>query len=212
MSFSNKAVSTLEFNKIREMLADCAATEGAKARALSLMPSSDYDEVVMRQTRTEDAKRLINAKGYPSFVAPESVIGSADRAYKGAVLSPRELLDISALLRSARSMLDYISTDKPFTTTLDEIFMRLIPNRSLEERIARAIISEDLIADEASPALANIRRKIKNENNKIKDTLQSYIGGVRIKYLQENIVTMRNGRYVIPVKAEYKNEIRGVSP
>ena len=210
MSFSNKAVSTLEFNKIREMLADCAATEGAKARALSLMPSSDYDEVIMRQTRTADAKRLINAKGYPSFVAPESVIGSADRAYKGAVLSPRELLDISALLRSARSMLDYISTDKPFATSLDEIFMRLYPNRSLEDRIARAIISEDLIADEASPALADIRRKIKNENNKIKDTLQSYIGGVRIKYLQENIVTMRNGRYVIPVKSEYKNEIKGL--
>jgi DNA mismatch repair protein MutS2 len=107
-------------------------------------------------------------------------------------------------------MLDYINTDKPFTTSLDEIFMRLIPNRSLEDRISRAIISEDLIADEASPALADIRRKIKSENNKIKDTLQGYIGGVRIKYLQENIVTMRNGRYVIPVKAEYKNEIRGL--
>ena len=210
MLFTRKVLCTLEFDKICEMLAECAATEGAKARARSLMPSDDYETVKERQTRTDDAKRLISAKGYPSFSAPEATPESAERAYKGSVLSPRELLDIASLLGSARMMLDYIDTDKTFTTSLDAVFARLLPNRPLEDSIKRAIISEDLIADEASPELADIRRKIRNTNNRIKDTLQSYIGGVRLKYLQENLVTMRNGRYVVPVKAEYKNEMKGL--
>ena len=210
MLFTEKSLTTLEFDKIVDMLVECAATSGAKSRARSLTPTSDYDTVVDRQTKTDDAKRLINAKGYPSFSADEGVVSSADRAYKGAILSPRELLNIASMLRSARMMLDYISADKPFETSLDVIFNRLMPNRTLEDRITRSILSEDLIADEASPALADIRRKIRNANNKIKDTLQTYIGGVRNKYLQENLVTMRNGRYVVPVKAEYKNEMKGL--
>ena len=210
MLFTEKSLTTLEFDKIIDMLVECASTSGAKSRARSLTPTSDYDVVVERQTKTDDAKRLINAKGYPSFSAEESVVPSAERAYKGAILAPRELMNIASMLRSARMMLDYISADKPFETSLDAIFNRLMPNRTLEEKISRAIISEDLIADEASPALADIRRKIRNANNKIKDTLQTYIGGVRNKYLQENIVTMRNGRYVVPVKAEYKNEMKGL--
>ena len=210
MRLSAKTLSTLEYDKIIDMLAECCATDGARARAYALMPSDDYDTVQKRQLATSDAKRLIGAKGYPSFSAPESTVGAAERADKGAVLSPRELLDIASLLRSARAVLDYIESDKPFATSLDAVFMRMLPNRTLEEKITRSIISEDLIADEASPELADIRRKIRNTNNKIKDTLQGYIGGNRIKYLQENIVTMRNGRYVVPVKAEYKNELRGL--
>ena len=210
MLFTEKSLTTLEFDKIIDMLVECASTSGAKSRARSLTPTSDYDTVVERQTKTDDAKRLINAKGYPSFSAEESVVSSAERAYKGAILSPRELLNVASMLRSARMMLDYISADKPFETSLDAIFNRLMPNRTLEEKINRSIISDDLIADEASATLADIRRKIRNANNKIKDTLQTYIGGVRNKYLQENIVTMRNGRYVVPVKAEYKNEMKGL--
>ncbi len=210
MLFTEKSLTTLEYDKIIDMLVECASTGGAKARARTLTPTDDFDTVVERQTKTDDAKRLINSKGYPSFSAEESVVAAADRAYKGAILSPRELLDIAAMLRSARMMLDYICTDKPFETSLDIIFNRLMSNRPLEEKITRSIISEDLIADEASPTLADIRRKIRNANNKIKDTLQTYIGGVRNKYLQENIVTMRNGRYVVPVKAEYKNEMKGL--
>ena len=168
MIFTAKTLTTLEYDKIIDMLVECTATEGAKARARALMPIDEYDFVVDRQNKTDDAKRLINAKGYPSFSAPESVPEAADRAYKGGILSPRELLDIASILRSARGMLDYIDTDKPFETTLDPIFRRLITNRPLEDRIARSIISEDLIADEASPELADIRRKIRNANNKIK--------------------------------------------
>ncbi len=210
MTFTQKTLTTLEFDKIIEMLVECASTDGARARARSLSPTDDIDAVIERQRRTEDAKRLINAKGFPSFSAEESTASAAERAYKGAVLSPRELLDIASLLRSARMMLDYINTDKPFDTALDPIFARLLPNRPLEDRITRSILSEDMIADEASTALSDIRRKIRATNNRIKDTLQSYIGGARLKYLQENLVTMRNGRYVVPVKAEYKNEMKGL--
>ena len=200
MLFSEKTQKILEFDKIKRRLSDLCATEGAKARALTLLPSSDYETVVIRQRKTADAKSLVNAKGFPSFFAPETVTASADRAYKGATLSPKELLEISSLLRSARGLLDYINTDKPFETSLYEIFRRMLPNRALEDKISRSIISEEIIADEASVELAEIRRKIRAANNKIKDTLQSFIGGNRLKYLQENIVTMRNGRYVVPVK------------
>ncbi len=210
MLFGAKTLTTLEFDKIIGQLAECASTEGARARARMLVPTDDYETVVMRQRRTDDAKRLINAKGYPPFAAEERTCSSAERAYKGAVLSPTELLEIAALLRSARLTLDYINADKLFDTGLDEIFMRLLPNRPLEEKIFRSILSADMIADEASVELAEIRRKIRATNNKIKDTLQSYVGGARLKFLQENIVTMRNGRYVVPVKAEYRNEMKGL--
>ena len=210
MLFTAKTLSTLEYDKIIQMLVDCASTEGAKAKAASLSPTDDFETVCVRQRRTDDAKRLINAKGYPAFSANERVVPAADRAYKGAILSPQELLEIASLLRSSRALLDYSSVDRSFETSLDEIFARLMPNRELENRITRSILSEDLISDEASPALADIRRKMRLANNKIKDTLQSYVGGARLKYLQENLVTMRNGRYVVPVKAEYRNEIKGL--
>ena len=210
MLFTAKTLSTLEYDKIIKMLIECASTEGAKARAASLSPTDDFEIVEARQRRTDDAKRLINAKGYPAFSAQDRVVAAADRAYKGAILSPQELLEVASLLRSARAVLDYSSADRTFETSLDEIFARLMPHRELENNISRSIISEDMIADEASPTLADIRRKTRLANNRIKDTLQSYVGGVRLKYLQENLVTMRNGRYVIPVKAEYKNEIKGL--
>lgn len=210
MLFSNKAQNALDFPKIQSMLADCASTGSAKKKALCLCPTDDIQTVRLRLQRTADARRLIDAKGYPSFYAEEEVSAAAERADKGAVLSMTELLRISYLLRSARTTLDYIQTDKPFETVLDEIFLRLLPNRDLEERITRSIISEDMLADEASPALSDIRRKIRLVNSKIKDTLQSYVGGKQIKYLQENLVTMRDGRYVVPVKAEYRNEVKGL--
>ena len=210
MLFSEKALNALDYPKILSMLADFAGTGSAKKRALTLRPTDDVDTVRLRLQRTADARRLIDAKGYPSFYAEEDVAAAAERADKGAVLSMIELLRISYLLRSARTTLDYIQTDKPFETVLDEIFLRLIPNRDLEERITRSILSEEMLADEASPALASIRRKIRQVNNKIKDTLQGYVGGKQIKYLQENLVTMRDGRYVVPVKAEYRNEVKGL--
>ncbi len=211
MFFTEKALSILSFDRIREMLAEHAMTPGARERALCLMPSDDYDTVSLRLERTAAAERLLSVKGYPAFNAPECVPDAVERAEKGAILSTRELLAVAALLRSSRAVSDYINTDRrKEETCLDEIFMRLLPNRTLEDRITRVIVAEDIIADEASPELASIRRKIRAENNRIKDTLQTYIGGARAAYLQDNIVTMRDGRYVIPVKAEHKAEVKGL--
>ena len=211
MAFSNKTLQTLEFDKICAMLAEHAHTDGARAMAARLTPTDDTEEILRRQRRTTDAKRLLDVKGTPSFGYVRDVSEICERADKGAVLSPRELLDVANVLRTSRLLVDYCHGNHIFDTVLDEIFDRLSPDRHLEERITRAIIAEDLIADEASSALADIRRKIRATNSRIKDTLQKYVqGGTHAKYLQENIVTSRNGRYVIPVKTEYKNEVKGL--
>lgn len=210
MSFSEKTLKTLEFDKICHMLADCAPTEGARSMAYCLMPSGDITEVLRRLHRTTDARRLCDVKGMPPFGSVKDVSETCERAVKGAMLTTRELLEVARLLRSARGLVEYLKNNKPFDTTLDEIFGCLLPNRHLEEQITRAIVSEDMIADEASRELAEVRRKIREANNRIKETLQHYINGSYSKILQENLVTMRNGRYVIPVKAECKNEMKGL--
>ena len=210
MSFGEKTCTTLEFDKIRALLADCAPTEGARALALRLTPSGDITEVLRRQRRTGDAKRLCDVKGMPSFGNATDVGEACERAVKGAMLSTGELLAVGRLLHATRAVSEYGKVNKPFDTSLDEIFHRLLPNKYLEERISRSIISEDLIADEASRELAEIRRKIRDTNNRIKETLQHYISGSYAKILQENIVTLRGGRYVLPVKVECKNELKGL--
>ena len=209
MLVTQKTLSALEFDKILHQLSSFAPTPGARAKALSLLPSEHYDVVLLRQKQTADARRLIATKGYPPFVSDEGVGDAVGRAEKGAILSPRELLSVGAVLRGARLFTDYFES-KEYETSLDVLFCRLIPVRPLEDRITKIILGEDMIADEASPALADIRRKVRAANNRIKDTLATYIGGARQKYLQENLVPMRNGRYVIPVKAEYRGEIKGL--
>ncbi len=208
---NGKAIKTLEFDKIREMLADLCATEASKKKARALEPSGD--EVTARRLllETSEAKKLAGTKGLPSFGAIVDVREIADRAEKSAVLSMRELLDAANVLRTARGLLDYIRGERDYRVGIEDIFERLIPDRMLEERIFRSILSDDMIADEASPALADIRRKMRNVNVKITETLQKYVSGSSMtKYLQENIVTTRGGRFVIPVKAEYKNEVKGL--
>ena len=210
MNITEKTLTTLEFDKIRAMLAKSCHTEGAAAMAYSLAPTDRIDTIRRMQKRTTDARRLIDAKGVAPFGSVTDVGDICERAIKGAVLTPRELLLVAGVLRSARMLLDYIRANRLFETSLDEIFERLVPNRSLEDRITRSIISEDLIADEASTALADIRRKIRVLNIKIKDTLSKYVSGSYSKFLQENIVTQRNGRYVVPVKAECRNDVKGL--
>lgn len=211
MSYTEKTIKTLEFDKILKMLSDCAPTEGAKRKCFALMPSDDEVIVLRRQRRTSDAKRLMGIKGMPSFGAVVDISDTVERAEKGAILSERELLACANVLRTARRLTDYLRGDKTFDTVLDEIFERLSGNRFLENKITKAIISEDMIADEASGELADIRRKMRAVNSKIRDVLQKYIsGGTYSRYLQENIVTQRGGRFVVPVKAEYKNEVSGL--
>lgn len=205
---NEKTLKILEFDKIREMLADCAMTDGARERAYALFPASDIRDAIKLQNRTDDAKRLINHKGAPSFFSVKDVRDTTESARKDAMLSIREILNCAAVFRCARSLLDY-SGNGDEDTPLGEIFSRLTSNRHFEDTVGRCIVSEEMIADEATPELSDIRRHIRQTNAKIRDILQKYISGGN-KFLQENIVTTRSGRYVIPVKSEYKNEVRGL--
>ncbi len=210
MNITEKTLSTLEFDKIRTMLADLCPTKGAAEEALRLCPDDRVEIILRRQMRTTDARRLLDTKGLPPFGSVVDMGDICERAIKGATLTPRELLEAAILLRSSRALLDYIRANKLFETSLDEIFERLLSNRPLEDRIFRSIISEEMISDEASGTLADIRRKIRASNARIKETLAKYISGSYSKYLQENIVTQRSGRYVVPVKIEYRNEVKGL--
>ena len=210
MNITEKTLSTLEFDKIRAILASLCPTAGAAALARSLVPDDRVEIIKRRLAKTTDARKLIDAKGLAPFGSVSDVSDLCERAIKGATLTPKELLEAAILLRSSRALLDYIRANKLFDTSLDEIFERLIVNRPLEDRISRSIISEDMISDEASSTLADIRRKIRAGNAKIKETLAKYVSGSYSKYLQENIVTQRSGRYVVPVKIEYRNEVKGL--
>ena len=211
MKITEKTMTTLEFDRVLAMLADCAPTEGSRAMAIRLSPSDDIHVVLRRLRHTTDARRMCDAKGMPSFGMVKDVAGACERAEKGAVLLPRELLDIAGVLRTARTLRDYGTTNMTFETSLDEMFERLMPNRHLELQIERAIPAEDMIADEASPALATIRRNMRAANIRIKDILHKYIsGGTHAKYLQENLVTTRDGRYVVPVRAECRGDVPGL--
>ena len=193
------------------MLAAIAPTAGARELALSLAPDDDEQTVVRRLSRTGDAMALLSDKGMPSFGHVKDPSDALERAGKGATLTTRELLDVGNILRTSRGLLEYSRTNRHFDTVLDVIFERLMPDRKLEDKIYRAIISEETIADEASPALGDIRRKIRAANNRIKETLQHYItSSTYSRHLQEHIVTQRSGRYVIPVRVESKNEIKGL--
>lgn len=206
---NNKALYTLEFDKILEELAAVAPTEGSAEMARALTPTSDIEKVRLRLNHTTDAKTLIGIKGMPSFGRIKDIREAVERAEKDAMLSLRELLDCAGVMKTARVLLDYVRGDHTPETSLGEIFERLVPNRALEEKITRSIVADDFVADEASPELGDIRRKKRQVDNKIKDILQKYVSG-QSKYLQENIVTTRGGRFVIPVKAEYRGEVRGL--
>ena len=210
MSDFSKAEIILEFNKIKELLSSYAPTEYSKVLCRELHPSDDIFTVRGLQLETSDAKRLCEEKGMPPFGNVKNITDSLDRAVKGSSLPAGELLAIANVLTTARGMIDYINTNRTFESVLDERFGFLKTDKSLEDRINKVIVSVDIIADDASPELSDIRRKIRHTNNNIKESLSKYTQGHYSKYLQENIVTQRDGRYVVPVKSEYKNEIKGL--
>ncbi len=211
MNISEKTLSTLEFDRVRDLLVDCAPTEGSRAMAALLQPSEDIGNVLRRLRRTTDARRFCDEKGAPSFGGVVDVGAACERAEKGAMLTPRELLDIANVLRVTRTLRDYGTSNITFTSTIVELFERLLPNRHVEDAITRAIVSEEMIADEASHTLSEIRRNIRAANSRIRETLQKYISGAtHAKYLQENLVTTRDGRYVVPVKVEHRADVPGL--
>ena len=204
----DKAIKTLEFDKIRARLSNFCPTEGAKELALALAPSRGINTVRRILAETDAALSLEVKKGTPPFYGVRDITDTVDRADKGAVLTCAEILSVNNVLRSARALREYGTTDEE--TALTEYFSRLTSFPLLEKKIEKSIENEERLSDMASDELYDIRKKILRTNAKIRESLQKLITGGSSKYLQEQIVTMRDGRYVVPVKAEYKNEIRGL--
>ncbi|MBO4500757.1 MAG: endonuclease MutS2, partial [Clostridia bacterium] len=204
-----KAKTILEYDKIIEIASTFVRTESGKEAIKLLEPSDDIVCVRRRLAETARAKEMISKRSMPSFGSGKNVIPSVERAAKGAVLTPRELLDIQSLLRSATGLRAYPNRNEDLGA-LAQYFELLRENRTLERAIGDAIISDDLIADTASDELFRIRRNMRKCESDVRDVLARYTAGSYSKYLQENIVTMRNGRYVVPVRAEFKNEIKGL--
>lgn len=205
-----KSLVKLELNQVLAMLADCAGSEGGKQACLKLRPTSDLEEVEQMLGQTTAASELSTRKGYPAFASAADVSASLERADRGGSLQPKELLQIGGILRCTRSVKGYISEDDQ-ETVLDELFRALTPNKYLEDRILGAILSEEEIADTASPELADIRRHMRIQAGKIRDSLQKVISSPAYsKFLREPIITIRQGRYVVPVKSECKNDVPGL--
>ena len=203
-----KAIKTLEFDKILNILLSFCPIEAAHEKILSISPSVSAEEIKRRLKETSEAKLLIQTKSTPSLSGTRDITSHLARADKGSCLTMRELLDIASLLCVCASLTVYFCNVSN-ESLLNVYLKRIHENKFLEEKISKSIVSEDIMADTASDTLYEIRRKKKNAASKVKDVLNKYISGDS-KYLQENIVTTRNGRYVIPVKAEYKNEIKGL--
>lgn len=203
-----KSLSTLEYTKILKSLSECAKNDDAKTMAEELKSSSDFREVERALAETDAAVTMSLKFGSPEILRVEPVDGAIKRLDVGGALSAAELLNVARLLKCIRNLKRYT---KEQTGVLEEYFSELVSAKPIEDEINRAIVSEDEIADAASPALANVRRKMKNAGAKIKDSLDSMVrSGHYQKFLMDNIVTMRNNRYVVPVKAEHRSEVPGI--
>lgn len=207
----NKHFKSLELDIVLKMLADEATCDDAKDLALSLKPVKDINEAELLLSQTEDAFSLLARFGSPSFSGLRNVNNAVSRAAAGASLNPKELLEIAYTLRAIRSLYEWYGHCSNVRTNLDFFFENITVNKYLETKILTAIISEEEIADTASEELAEIRRKIRAKSNSVREKLDSIIHSSHYqKYLQEAIVTQRNGRYVVPVKAEHRNDVHGL--
>ena len=205
-----KSLHKLELPLVLELLAECAGSQAGKDACLNLRPVSDLEEVEALLAETTAASDLCTRKGNPGFGEVRDVSAALERADRGGTLQPKELLEIGAVLRCARNIKGYVSEDEK-ATVLDPLFHSLVANKYLEDRIFGAILSEEEIADNASPELSDIRRHMRLQAGKIRDTLQKIISSPAYsKYLREPIITSRQGRYVVPVKSECKGEVPGL--
>ena len=200
-----KSIRVLELPQLLERLSQKAVSEAAKERALRLTPSTDADDVRRLQDETDAARALIGLRGSPSFSGVKDVREALARAERGGMLNPRELLTIAGLLTNSRRVREYYEADQGEGTVLDRMFDSLHANRFLEDKITTSILSEDEIADAASPELADIRRHKRAASAKGRQILQKIISSPSYKStLQEALITQRDGRFVVPVKAECK--------
>ncbi len=205
-----KSIHTLELPKVLERLAEQAVTEEGKQRCLALRPFTDADDVKRAQAETSAAVEMTALRGSPAFTGVKPVRACLQRADMGGALNTRELLDIAAVLRAARSCREYGEGGGGEKTCIDHLFRSLTANRFLEEKITGSIVGEGEIADAASPELASIRRHMRAAAAKVRDILNKLISSNQSRYLQEAIITQRNDRFVVPVKSEHKNDVPGL--
>ena len=205
-----KSIRTLELPAVLKLLADQAGSDEARQRLLAASPSTEAAEVRRLQDETDAARAMIGLRGSPAFDSIKPVAESLYRADRGGVLNTRELLDIAGVLRCARRVGDYLG-DGGEKTAVDHLFRSLRGNRFLEEKIFTSILEEDVIADNASPALADIRRHMRAAAAKGRQILQKIVSSASYgKVLQEAIITQRDGRFVVPVKAEFRGSLPGL--
>ena len=211
-----KTYKTLEYTKIIERLTDLASSPLGREMCEKLEPSIDLDEIRLLQKQTSDALSRLWKKGAVSFSGTRDIRGSLKRLEIGSTLSAREILDISSVLNVALRIKPLAKiTDKEdseeYEDSLAEFFTSIEPLSPVNNELKRCIIAEDEIADDASATLSSIRRSIKSTNDKIHNLINSMVNSQTVRtYLQDNVVTMRNGRYCLPVKAEYKSSMPGM--
>ena len=209
---NQKALKTLEFDKIIHILTAHAASEGAKEMCRKLVPYDNINDVERAQRETADALRRVYRKGSVSFGGIRDIRGSLKRLEIGGILGMGELLQIMSLLETAGKIRQYGQREADDTSrdSLDESFEFLDPVPTLASEIRRCILTDDEMADDASSALLQIRRSMRQMNDKVHNTLNSMVNGSARSYLQDPVVTMRDGRYCLPVKAEHRSQVPGM--
>lgn len=208
---NQKVLKTLEYHKIIEKLTEYAASEPGKKLCRELEPSSDFEEIVQAQTETADAVTRVRQKGSVSFAGVSDIGGSLKRLEIGSSLSIHELLAVSSLLTCAARVKNYgrrQESELP-DDSLDEMFRTLEPLTNVNTEITRCIISEEEVADDASPGLRHVRRQMKITGDRVHTQLNAILNSSRAM-LQDPVITMRDGRYCLPVKAEYKSSFQGM--
>ena len=201
----------LELNKIRDRMREYAVTELGKQAVTALEPTGDASLVRQMQEETEEAFTIMAYNGGSPMIAYEDVRPSLKLAALGSTLSMKALLNIAEALRASRGVKNALVTDRQDTPHLKNMGVALYSNRALEEEIFNDILSEEEMSDHASPALADIRRHIRQVNERMREKLNALIRDPgKSKYLMDAIITMRNGRYVVPVKAECRANVPGL--
>ena len=209
---NQKALTSLEYTKIIDRLTEKASSPMGKVLCRSLEPSTDLEQIRLMQVQTRDALTRLFQKGGISFGSVRDVRGSLKRLEIGSSLGIQEILAICSLLENTSRVKAYSRSDRSDTTadSLESMFEGLSPLTPLSAEIRRCILSEEEISDDASPALRQIRRNMKLTNDRIHTQLSGLVNGSARTYLQDSVITMRNGRYCIPVKAEYKGQVPGM--
>ncbi len=211
MTLQEKSLRTLELHKVLELLAEQTQTDLARERALSLRPETVLSRCELLQQQCADAVHLMGLFGSPSFDGVRDLSGALSRADMGGVLNMAELLAVARLLRAARTTRGYLENHREGKTSLDELFSSLSGNKYLEDKITTSIISEEEIADSASSELNDIRRQMRVASSRVRETLNRITSSPTYqKMLQDSLVTIRSGRYVVPVKAEYRSAFGGL--